>query len=48
MDDLDIQFEYASDILNETNTQRRKDFKFSDDLDIQFEYASDILNKTNP
>ena len=42
-DDLNIQFEYAFDILNEKPVTS-KDFKFIYALDIQFEYAFDILN----
>ena len=44
VDDLDIQFEYAFDILNKKPVTSN-DFKFFDDLDIQFEYAFDILNE---
>ena len=44
MDDLDIQFEYAVDIMNEKTSNVERISSSLDDLDIQFEYAFDILN----
>ena len=51
LDDLDIQFDYAFDMLNEKSLWNEKTSNVEGfevlcvDLDIQFEYAFDIMNE---